>query len=133
MPAIQIQTQISTDDILYAIDKWHTNELEQFVYQILLLRAKRKAPSFSHNESNLRININKGIPDKIQNRFYELILKRDDETLTNDEYKELLRLTDEIENFDAKRVEYLSKLAKLRKTTVSKLMDDLDIKRAGYA
>jgi iron-sulfur cluster repair protein YtfE (RIC family) len=54
--------------------------------------------------------------------------KRDKSELTKNEYKELLRITDKVEQLEAKRIQYLSQLAKLRKTTLSNLMRDIGIK-----
>ncbi|CAN2042005.1 hypothetical protein GMMP15_660048 [Candidatus Magnetomoraceae bacterium gMMP-15] len=63
--------------------------------------AKRKAPSLSKKESELLFKINRGLPSKIQRRFNELTAKRQAETLTPSEHKELLKLIEQIENMDA--------------------------------
>jgi hypothetical protein len=57
----------------------------------------------------------------------ELIEKRRNELLTPEEHTELLRLTAEMEKLDAQRVEALSLLATVRKTTLSRLMQQLGI------
>jgi hypothetical protein len=58
-------------------------------------------------ESELLIKINGCIPHDLQERYFELIDKRRSETLTPGEYNELLKLTDEVEKRDVKRVEFL--------------------------
>jgi len=122
-----VTQKILPKDVLYCINQWCTNEIDQFVKQVLLISAQKKSPSFSNLETDLFLKINTGIPYELQQKYNRLIAKRDKSELTQNEYKELLRLTDRIEQFEAKRIEYLSQLAKLRKTTLSNLMIDLGI------
>ena len=130
MPAIQ--TNILPQDILSLINQWSLNEIEHFVDQVLLISAQKKAPGFSNQETELLIKINEGVPYKLQQRYNTLILKRNNNTLTDKEYEELVALTDRIENIDAQRINYLSKLAKIRNTTLSKIMTELGIKESEY-
>jgi hypothetical protein len=48
--------------------------------------------------------INNTIPTEVQARFADLLDKRDALSLTDDEYSELIMLTDVIENLETKRV-----------------------------
>ncbi len=73
------------------------------------------------------------MPEKTQERYHELIENRRDATLTPDEYAELLALTDEVETFDANRVEYLAALASIRNIPLKVLMDELEIHPPDYA
>jgi hypothetical protein len=57
-----------------------------------------------------------------------LVAKRRAEVLTPEEYDELLRLTDEVEAHDTRRVENLVKLAQLRQVTLDQLMEDLGLR-----
>jgi hypothetical protein len=68
------------------------------------------------------------LPLDVQKRFDELVAKRQAETLSPDEYQELLGLIDWIEKSDARRVEYMAKLARLRGISLSALMKELDIR-----
>jgi hypothetical protein len=61
----------------------------------------------------------------VQNRFAALLEKRDALTLNDAEHAELLKLTDTIENLEAKRVIRLGELARLRGVTLERLMHDL--------
>ena len=54
-----------------------------------------------------------GIPIEINQRCQMLREKRDDETLTDNEYEELIHLGDRIEIVGAKRIAALAKLADL--------------------
>ena len=86
-----------------------------------------------YTQSDLLAKINQGVPAEIQNRYDELIAKRRRATLTQDEHDELLRLTEQVEALDTRRVEYLEELARLRKTTLRALMKGLGIKPPSYA
>lgn len=69
-----------------------------------------------------------GVPPDLQKRYNELIAKRQAEILTADEYEELLRLTHETEKLEARRMEYLGELARLRGTSLTALMENLGIR-----
>jgi len=133
MSTVHVEAQLSSDELLKAIQQLSLPELEQFVSQVIALQAQRKAPSLPHAEAELLIKINQGVAFEIQKRYDELIAKRRAETLTPDEHDELLRLTDQIEQLEAHRVEYLSKLAHLRRTSLTELMQNLDIRPPAYA
>lgn len=133
MPVVQVEAELSTDELLKAAEQLSQSELEQFVSQIITLKAQRRAPSLPQAEAELLLKINQGVPPEIQRRYDELIAKRQAESLTPNEYEELLRLTDEIEKLEARRVEYLVELARLRKTSLTELMKQLGIRPPDYA
>lgn len=81
-------------------------------------------------ESELMQEINRGVPPGTQARYDELIAKRQSETLTPDEYEELLSLTDEVEKLDAQRVEHLKELAGICGMTLNELMEDIALSKA---
>jgi hypothetical protein len=127
MSTVQIETH-SIPELLKTVEQLSLSELEQFVSQVLALRAKRRAPSLPQTEAELLLKINQGMPPEVQARYSELIDKREAETLTPDEYDELLCLTDQVEEVEARRLKYLTELAELRQTTLSGLMKDLKIR-----
>lgn len=124
---------MSSEELLKAVDQLSPLDLEQFVSQVLVLQAQRKAPSLPQAEAQLLLRINQGIPSNIQKRYDELIGKRRAEMLTLTEHSELLRLSEQVENLEAQRVEYLIELARLRKTSLVTLMEDLGIQTPAYA
>jgi hypothetical protein len=67
------------------------------------------------------------VPPEVQARYDELIDKRRAESLTPEEYEELLRLTDHVETVGVKRIEALAALARLRGTSLKALMGELGI------
>ncbi|MCE7981495.1 MAG: hypothetical protein DYG89_09905 [Caldilinea sp. CFX5] len=85
------------------------------------------------NQAELLQKINQGLPAETQQQFDLLTAKRRAETLTDEEYEELLELVDEIELRDAKRVEYLAELAQLRNVSLRALMQQLNIHPPVYA
>ncbi len=127
MPTIQLSAEVTRDDILKAIDQLDEQELDELVTGVLKLRARRRAPTLSKEESELLLRINEGLPKDLWDRYHALILKRDDETLRSDEYGELLKLSDQVEEYNAQRIGYLVELARLRGVSLDKLMDDLGI------
>lgn len=128
-----IQAQLTTDELLKAVEQLSQSELDKFVFQVIGVQAQRKAPSLPQVEAELLLKINQGVPPEVQKRYEELIAKRQAETLAPDEYDELLRLTDQIENLEARRMEYLAELARLRKTSLTALMETLGIRTPAYA
>jgi hypothetical protein len=132
MPTVQVKAQLSTDDLLQAVKQLNPSELEGFVWQIIAFHAHQKAPCLSKEESELLIKINQGVPLDIQERYDELIAKRQSEALTPGEYDELLRLSDQVEKLDAERVEYLKELACIRQTSLTALMKALKIQTPAY-
>ncbi len=132
MPAVQMKKKLSSDELLKAADKLSASELEKFVSRVITLQAQRRVPSLPQAESELLLKINQGISPALQKRYNELAAKRRAETLLEDEYAELLRLTDKIEKLQARRVGYLAELASLRKISLSQLLDDLGIYGPGY-
>jgi len=133
MPVVQVEAQLPTDELLRAVGQLNQSDLEQFVSQVIALRAKRQAPSLPRVESELLLKINEEVPSDIQTRYKELIAKRQAEALTPDEYKELLQLTQQVEKLEVRRVEYLAELARLRRTSLTALMENLGIRPPAYA
>lgn len=132
MPKMQVELQLSSEDLLKVVEQFNHDDLKQFISQVIALQAQRNAPSLQQQESELLLKINQGIPLDIQKSYSNLIDKRDAETLTDDEYKELLHLTEIIEKQQAQRIEYLIDLAKLRGISLNTLMENLGIQTQVY-
>ncbi|MDF5724673.1 MAG: hypothetical protein PUP91_30260 [Rhizonema sp. PD37] len=47
MPVIQVEAQVSAEQLLKAVEQMQAQEFEVFVTQVLLLRAQREAPRLS--------------------------------------------------------------------------------------
>lgn len=130
MSVTQQTNGFSSNELLKVAAQLNSAELDKFVAEAIALRATRQADSLPAKESELLLKINRGIPPKIQKRFDELIAKREDATLTPEEHQELLRLTNQIEKADAKRIQLIAELAKVRKKTFDEVIEELGIGRA---
>lgn len=122
MSILQVNSTVRFEDLLKAVGQLKTDELERLMSEVVSLRAKRRAASFSEKETELLLKINTGLPPEIQNRFDELNEKRREENLSPSEHSELLELTERIEKLDSERAEYLAELAQLKGLSFSKLL-----------
>lgn len=124
-----IPIEISTEQLLQAVERLPANELDAFVARVNALRARQGSPRLSQDETTLLLAINRSplLPEQ-QARFDALVSKRQDVTISSEELHELIQLTDVIEQRDVERLEALRDLARLRGTTVPALMDALGIK-----
>jgi hypothetical protein len=130
MTTVHVEVQMSSEELLKAVKQLDTSDLESFVSEVIALKAQRKAPAMAQTEANLLLAINHGIPAVLKKRYSELIAKRVEETLTSAEKDELLRLGEQVEQVEAKRIEDLAQLAILRQMSLTALMRDLDIQPA---
>lgn len=124
---------MSSEELLKAVEQLSPPELDDFVRRVVALQARRRAPSLSQVETELLLRINQSLPAEVASRYDELIAKRRAETLTPDEHRELLELTEIAEGRDADRLEALVELARLRRTSLRKLMEALGIRPPDHA
>ena len=86
----------------------------------------------SQSETSLLLQINEGILANTRQRFGELVVKRQAETITHTELDELKMIADEIEQHDVRRLAALDALARLRGVALADLMDSLGIPLPTY-
>jgi len=127
MPTIHLEAEVSRQSLLKAVEQLSPLELDQFVAEVLNLRAHRVPGRLTAPESELLTLINEGLPDSLRQRYTELLARRQDETLTTTEHDELLRLSDEVERLEGNRLTALVQLAKERGVSLSALMEELGI------
>lgn len=128
MPTIQIET----DQLLKAALQMPEAELKQFVAKLFSLKAQQKVPTLSHRESELLRKINRGLAPALQERLNVLIEKRQAEAISAKELRELKKLTDQVELFDAERLELLTELAAIRNVPLRKLIKQLGLKPVAH-
>ena len=116
-----------SSDLLQAVEKLSAPDWERFVERVIALDAHRRAPGLSREETRLLEDINRGLPQEIQDRMVALTAKRREESLSAAEHAELVRLTDRAEALQADRLERLAELAALRQIPLRDLMNDLGI------
>jgi len=88
---------------------------------------KQQPVILSADESRLLLAINQAISVELQERYHYLLIQRDANALTSEEYSELITLGDRIENLEAERLGNLLQLAQLRQTSLDQLMIDLGL------
>lgn len=132
MSTLHIQAHVSSDDLFHAIEQLPQAELERFADKVLALRVQQSTSVLSQDESELFMNINQGVPADLQNRYDVLIAQRRNGTLSPEGHTELLKLSDTIEQIDARRMEQLAILAQVRQVSLAQLMQDLGIGYPAY-
>lgn len=127
MPTVQLTADLSLEALLHAIDQLDEAELDTLVTRVIALRARRRSRCLD-TEAELLPKINCGLPREVQQRYEELIEKRDARTLSPEEYSELLQLTERAEQADVERVGALIELARLRQISLDELVRDLGLR-----
>jgi hypothetical protein len=97
--------------------------------QIRVLQGNRES-CLPSAQARLLAQINRGFTDAWWQRYHELLGKRQRLALKAAEHRELIKLTDDLERRETKRLRALVMLAKLRKQSLRDLMTDLGLPRA---
>ncbi len=97
-----------------------------------LQKSQQQPPHLSRAEAELLQKINLGLSEQQWRRYRELLAERRAETLAAEEQKELVALSDQIEQANGRRMENLIELAKLRQVSLEAQMSELGIKPRVY-
>lgn len=122
-----VQNPASAEEIIQVAKELPLPELEQLVDRVIAIRAERRAPHLTGNESELLAHINQGLPTEERARLKELISRRDAETIIPTEVRELIGMTDRLEKLHAERLAALAELATLRGINVDEVINRLGI------
>ncbi len=133
MPTIQIKAQMTTRQLLKAVEQMPQEDLDRFVEQVVALRANQRGHRLSRVESGLMKKINQGLAEQDQQRFNELIARREARDLTSEENADFLRLANLSEALNVERVRALAELARIRRTTLRDVMQELGIQISASA
>jgi hypothetical protein len=109
---------------------------DRYVLEALQERLDRERtlpPHLSRSETELLQRINEGLPPATWERYEALKVKRDAETLTEAEHQELLRLVNEVEGWNVRRLEGVAELAKRRGVRFQDLVRELGLGPASHA
>lgn len=79
----------------------------------------------SAKETALLQQISEGLPAETWQRYHELKARRQAETVTEDEHAELIALSDEIEEWNARRLALVVDLARVRSVSFTVLVKEL--------
>ncbi|NER07978.1 MAG: hypothetical protein F6K17_38225 [Okeania sp. SIO3C4] len=114
--------------ILAAVSKLEDDELDLLYFYINERKRNSESKVLPPSESGLLEEINQGFPQEKRERYHLLRDKQLNETILDEELDELVALSDEIEEFDAVRLEKLMELARLRNTSLAELSEELGLK-----
>ncbi len=78
-------------------------------------------------EASLLNQINTGLSQETWKHYHSLIQKRQAETLTEEDYTQLIELSTRLETLNVQRIQALIHLATLRNRTLDEVMQDLGI------
>ena len=118
--------EVTTENLLNAVAQMPESEFNRFVEKAKKLRHKEQ--KISPKEDDLLHKINTVYSAEKRQRYNELYARFQQDDLTAKEYKELLKLSDEFEMLNAKRLEYLGELAKIRGQSLREVIKNLGMK-----
>jgi len=118
---IQIPTEL--EQALINRAKKAGMDVQHYVEHIIKEDTELKATSATEEELLKKINL--GISQEKWERYHTLQGKRDEECLSSKEHAELIAISDEIEEANARRMPYLLQLAKLKNRSPEELMREL--------
>jgi hypothetical protein len=123
---------MSLDELLKAANELDEPGLDRLIHQVAVLRVSRKAQVLPAEEAQLLQQINQGVPTDLRAQYQVLRAKREAETLTVPEHQSLIKLSSQIEQIGADRLEALATLAQLRQISLTELMQSLGIQPVTY-
>ena len=123
-----VHLEITTENLLNAVVQMPENEFKRFVENAKKLRTKHNKQTLSTTETNLILKINSVFAEFPHQKYKELNAKFESDSLSQNEYQELLKMSDEREILNAKRLEYIGELSKIRHQTLEDIMKQLGIK-----
>ncbi len=114
-------SQTSVNELLKGVQQLSAEDFDLFFKKISSLRSKSGNKALAKEQSLLE-KINARMPLAMEQRFAQLIAKRDLETLTDVEYQELLQLTEKSEELQTNRLGYMMELAQLKGLTLPQVV-----------
>ncbi|CAN5582158.1 hypothetical protein BH20ACI4_BH20ACI4_01760 [soil metagenome] len=121
--------EVTTESILSVIVRMPEREFNEFIKKAKKLRNGSSTAKWTKDEVKLIQKLNRLVfSTKKQARFDELVRKRRDEEISENELKELIELTEESEELNVKRLKILGKLADSKNKSLREIMDILEIK-----
>jgi uncharacterized protein with von Willebrand factor type A (vWA) domain len=122
---------MTQQDLLQATRQLTLQELREYSAQVVAIYQERESAAVT-TEAPLLDVVYRSLPQPTQQRWDELLAKRDDASLTPSEYEELLQLTDEVEALNVQRMTALSQLAQARGIDLRTMMRQLDLPEPVY-
>ena len=127
-----LQISVPKDSLIEAAKGLDSAELDDFLDELLRLRANRIAASIKSSEMSLVNRIRAATLSASQlKRLAELSERSEDETLSEAEHAELLALAGELETLNYRRVEAASELAAKRGESLDSVLASLGLLYGG--
>jgi uncharacterized protein YnzC (UPF0291/DUF896 family) len=121
--------QISTENLLGVVLQMPDSEYDKFIEKANKLRRKSVKSAWTKSEIELIKKINNCLlSTDEQSLFDKLVKKRRAEKITGSELETLIVLAEKSEMLNVDRINYLIKLAKMKKLTLDEIMEKLGIK-----
>lgn len=121
--------EVTTEDLLSVVAQMPEKEFSRFIEDAKKLRLKPKKFRWTKDEIELIKQVYEYTPSaEKQKRFRELVQKRIDEEISEQELEELGILIDEGEELNVKRIEVLVKLAQSKNESLDEIMRRLEIR-----
>ena len=130
MTVLQLETQVSSEQLLRALETMPLSELRRFAAQVDSILKNRQAPRLSQAEAELLLEINRGLPSAMRNRLDELLATQETGSLSAAEQHELVHLTNQLEEFDARRIRLIGELSKVRNQSVAAVITQFQLSAA---
>lgn len=129
---MSVQLEVTTENLLKAVVRMPKGEFNRFVEKARELRRNGESKkSVSPAEVDILHKINTIFDPKKRQRYNELYARFQNDDLETREYDELTQLSDEFEMLNAKRLEYIIKLADLRNQPFDQVMELFEMKNSG--
>jgi hypothetical protein len=122
---------MTQQDLLQATRQLTLQELKEFSAQVVAIYQERQSAAVT-TEAPLLDVVHRSLPQPTQQRWDELLAKRDDASLSESEYEELLQLTDEVEALNVQRMTAVSQLAQARGVDLRTIMRQLNLPEPVY-
>ena len=132
MTVLQLETQVSSEQLLRALESMPLSELRRFAAQVDAILKNRQAPRIPQVEADLLLEINRGLPVRMRSRLDELLAVQETGVLADAEQAELIQLTNRLEEIDTRRIQLIGELARLRKQPVAAIIREFQLSPASY-
>jgi hypothetical protein len=124
--------KLSTEELLQAVGQLSWGEFNDFLARATTARQPTPVLCLSARETELLLKINHGPPAVWRETYDQLAAKRRKTPLSAAEEDQLAKLIDQLEHYDAERLEWLTELAAIRQMPLRALMQSLGLAKAVY-
>ena len=133
MTAINVQLEITPDQLLQGIEQLDQTQLAWLSARLNILQQKKREDNHREERiSDLLQLINRNLPSQSLDHYDSLNTKFQQQTLSSTEHQQLLQYVEQIESLNAERIGYMIELASLWGITFQQVADRLGLQRQPY-